>query len=106
MTNLCGLLWFDNDPQKDWRQKVKDAAARYKTKRWLVPNLCYVSHKDVGVEVGLQEQRFIEVLDGIAVYATLNTQPNNVWITYQPPAKESTAQPTNHSPQLQQVSLL
>lgn len=103
--DILGLLWFDNDPKKHWRQKVRDAAARYKNKKWLTANLCHVCPKDVGVEVGLQEQLFIEVLDGIEVYATSNTQPDNFWVTHIPKAQEKTTQLPNH-PTTQQLSLL
>ena len=47
--DILGLLWFDNDPKKHWRQKVRDAAARYKNKKWLTANLCHVCPKDVEV---------------------------------------------------------
>ncbi len=103
--DIFGLLWYDNDPKKSWRQKVKDTAERYKNKRWLVANLCHVCPKDVGVEVGLQEQRFVETLDGIEIYATGNTQPNNFWVTHIQKAQDKAVQPSDR-PTTQQLSLL
>lgn len=104
--NIFGLLWFDNNPKKDWRQKVKDAAARYKEKRWLVANLCHVSPQTIGVEVGLQEQKFIEVIDGIEVYATINTLPDNYWVTHRPTTQDQTTKPPTPQTAAQQLTLL
>lgn len=103
--DILGLLWYDNDPKKHWGQKVKDTAARYKNKRWLAANLCHVCPKDVGVEVGLQGQKFIEILDGIEIYATENTQPNNFWVTHIQKSPEKAVQPSDR-PTTQQLSLL
>ena len=37
-----GLLWFDDDPERDLAQKVRRAAQRYCRKFGRLPNVCYV----------------------------------------------------------------
>jgi hypothetical protein len=39
---MIGLLWFDDDPHRDLRQKVGSAARRYTEKFGRQPTLCYV----------------------------------------------------------------
>jgi hypothetical protein len=38
-----GLLWFDNDPNRELAAKVEDAARRYREKFGVAPDTCYVS---------------------------------------------------------------
>jgi hypothetical protein len=38
-----GLLWFDNDPNREMTHKVEDAARRYKERFGVAPNVCYVN---------------------------------------------------------------
>lgn len=37
-----GLLWFDDDPERDLAQKVGRAARHYRRKFGRLPNICYV----------------------------------------------------------------
>ena len=37
-----GLLWYDNDPGRNLRQKVSRAAQRYRKKFGRQPDVCYV----------------------------------------------------------------
>lgn len=37
-----GMLWFDDDPQKELEDKVLQAAAHYERKYGQLPNLCFV----------------------------------------------------------------
>ncbi len=39
---MIGLLWFDDDPRRDLKQKVADAAKRYAEKFGRPPTVCYV----------------------------------------------------------------
>ncbi len=39
---MIGLLWFDDDPKRDLKQKVGDAARRYTEKFGRQPTICYV----------------------------------------------------------------
>jgi hypothetical protein len=37
-----GLLWYDNDPDRDLAEKIGRAARRYRRKFGATPNVCYV----------------------------------------------------------------
>ncbi len=37
-----GMLWFDNDPERDLKTKVARAADYYRKKYGATPNLCFV----------------------------------------------------------------
>lgn len=39
---MIGLLWFDDDPNRDLEQKVGNAARRYTEKFGRQPTVCYV----------------------------------------------------------------
>lgn len=39
---MIGLLWFDDDPNRDLKQKVGNAARRYTEKFGRQPTVCYV----------------------------------------------------------------
>lgn len=39
---MVGLLWFDDDPNRDLRQKVGNAVQRYQEKFGRYPTVCYV----------------------------------------------------------------
>ncbi len=58
-----GLLWFDNDPNRELTAKVEDAARRYKEKFGAVPNTCYVNQG---------------ALNGGEIRLTLKVAPGNV----------------------------
>jgi hypothetical protein len=38
-----GLLWFDDDPRRQIEEKVTQAAARYRQKFGVAPDVCYVN---------------------------------------------------------------
>jgi hypothetical protein len=37
-----GLLWFDNNPNRDLTEKVRQAAARYQARLKQQPTVCYI----------------------------------------------------------------
>jgi hypothetical protein len=37
-----GLLWFDNNPNIDLAEKIKQAAARYRARMKQQPTVCYI----------------------------------------------------------------
>lgn len=37
-----GLLWYDDDPKRDLKEKVARAVERYRQKFGASPNVCYV----------------------------------------------------------------
>lgn len=39
---MVGILWFDDDPHRDLREKVGDAARRYAKRFGRHPTVCYV----------------------------------------------------------------
>jgi hypothetical protein len=86
MALLKGLLWFDNDPQKDWRQKVRDAAQAHLNKFWIKANVCYINPAAVQPEqdqvIDLREEFFVEEMDGIEVYTRRNTLRHHFYIGY------------------------
>jgi hypothetical protein len=43
-----GLLWFDNDPNRETARKVEDAARRYEERFGVAPNICYVNQATLG----------------------------------------------------------
>jgi hypothetical protein len=43
-----GLLWFDNDPNREMARKIEDAARRYKERFGVAPNICYVNQAALG----------------------------------------------------------
>jgi hypothetical protein len=73
---LKGLLWFDDDPKRDWRQKVQNAAQRHQEKFWVTADVCYVNPVTVGAAV----EGFVESVDGVDVYTRSNVLPNHFFI--------------------------
>ena len=52
-----GLLWYDDDPKRDFAEKVAQAARRYRKRFGVSPTVCYVhpsamSGDSTGQEVG------------------------------------------------------
>jgi hypothetical protein len=43
-----GLLWFDDDPQRELEQKVLRAATHYEHKYGRLPDLCFVHPSALG----------------------------------------------------------
>lgn len=41
-----GLLWFDNDPQRQMADKINRAATRYQIRFGRRPTTCYISSAD------------------------------------------------------------
>lgn len=72
-----GMLWFDNDPKLDLRNKVHKAAAYYTQKYGQEPNQCYVHPSmvlDQNSEAGT-----------ISVCSNSTVLPNHFWIGVQQP---------------------
>lgn len=42
-----GLLWFDDDPRREMAEKVRQAAARYRQKFGIAPEVCYVNDRAI-----------------------------------------------------------
>ena len=67
-----GLLWFDNNPSHNLADKVKHAAARYKTRMRCKPTICYVNVDDYSDKTSK--------VDGIALRPSITVRPNYLWI--------------------------
>lgn len=68
-----GLLWFDADSKKTLRQKVLDAATRYRVKYKMWPNLCYV-------HPSMLAGGDCTLIDGIRVTVLSTVLPHHFWI--------------------------
>jgi len=67
-----GLLWFDDDPRRRMEEKVEQAAARYRQKFGVAPNVCYVNDKALGqaeVRVG-----------SVSVLPASTVRPHHFWV--------------------------
>lgn len=69
-----GMLWFDNDPRSDLKQKVSRAATYFRDKYGQIPTLCHV-HPEA-IPEGEQEHQvgFVKILADRAML------PNYFWI--------------------------
>ncbi len=67
-----GMLWYDNDARQDLAQKVARAAAHYRVKYGVAPNLCYVN--PALLPQGPQ------VADGVQVRPARTVLPNHFWL--------------------------
>ena len=78
---MIGMLWFDNDEQRDLAAKVGRAAEYYREKYGKSPNLCFV-HLSQAPKEGR--------VDGIEVRGTRAVMSNHFWVgVEQEPAKAS-----------------
>jgi hypothetical protein len=72
-----GLLWHDNDTEKTWQQRVKEAAERYQQKFFIKANRCYVNGKTVDPRLIIFNSGvLVEEIDGIQVYLFDGILPN------------------------------
>ncbi|HIP87005.1 MAG TPA: hypothetical protein EYH27_01020 [Anaerolineales bacterium] len=71
-----GMLWFDNDPRRDLKEKVLRAAAHYERKYGHKPNVCFVhpSMLQGNGSEGTVKADGVEVRSGRAVL------PDHFWI--------------------------
>ena len=65
-----GMLYFDNDPNRDWLTKITGAARYYETKYGARPNLCFI-HPSSNVTGSV---------DGIEIKTSRSILPNHVWM--------------------------
>ncbi|PKN88166.1 MAG: hypothetical protein CVU46_01820 [Chloroflexi bacterium HGW-Chloroflexi-8] len=67
-----GMLWFDNDPQRNLIEKIHQAADYYQQKYGSQPTLCFVHPKlkDIVFEIGIN----MEVKFNLAI------SPDHIWI--------------------------
>jgi hypothetical protein len=69
-----GLLWFDDDPGRDLREKIGRAAKRYQKKFGSKPNVCYV-HPSL-----LEDNGNTEEVRGMQVASMTAVLPHHFWL--------------------------
>ena len=67
-----GLLWFDNNPNKDLSEKVKQAAEAYRARLQEQPTVCYISKTDISNKP--------EAVGKIVIKTATYVRPNYLWI--------------------------
>ena len=73
-----GMLWFDNDKERDLTAKVQRAVEYYRKKYGNVPNLCFVHPNMLPA---LKEDRGKKVMAGeVEVRSATTVLPNHLWI--------------------------
>ena len=81
MTTLPeGLLWFDNDKKRDWRQKVRDAVEAYKAKFWISPDVCYINPNTIEQDKIRLYDHYVETVDGIIVIGRHDVLPGHFFV--------------------------
>jgi len=67
-----GLLWFDDDPRRHIDEKVRLAAARYRQKFGVAPDVCYVNRRMIDrAELRIGDVRVVPVSTVL---------PNHFWV--------------------------
>jgi len=69
-----GMLWFDNDPKRDFVEKVQKAASYYQQKYQKEPNLCFV-HPSMVAKSGCKT-------NSIVICPSFTIQQNHFWIGF------------------------
>ncbi|HSM25339.1 MAG TPA: hypothetical protein VK856_10785 [Anaerolineaceae bacterium] len=67
-----GMIWFDNDPQKNIYEKIQTAIRYYQIKFGGQPTICFLSPK---LKDNLADTGF-----GIEVDYNLNLSPDHIWL--------------------------
>jgi hypothetical protein len=67
-----GMIWFDNDPQKNINEKIRNAIKYYQNKFGSQPTICYINPK-------LQE-KFLESEQEIEISFNNNLSPDYIWV--------------------------
>ena len=67
-----GLLWFDDDPRRRMDEKIRQAAARFRQKFGVAPDVCYVSEQ----AIDRAEMR----IDDVRVLPMSTVRPHHFWV--------------------------
>lgn len=73
-----GMLWFDNDKERDLNTKVMRAADYYKKKYGNVPNMCYVHPSMLPVSQEIENKK--RMAGNVEVRSAMTVLPNHFWI--------------------------
>ncbi len=67
-----GLLWFDNDPKRSLKEKIRRAASRYQDKFSQKPTICYINAADIDPD--------LEKVSNIRLHSARNVLRHHLWI--------------------------
>lgn len=67
-----GLLWFDNTPNRDLGEKIRQAAARYKLRLRREPTVCYINAGEFSTELAS--------VNGIEIKPAPYIRPHHFWL--------------------------
>lgn len=67
-----GLLWFDNDPTVQLKDKIQQAAQRYRLRLKRSPTVCYLNTEQFSSD--------LETVNGITVKPASYIRPHYLWI--------------------------
>ncbi|MFQ6100580.1 MAG: hypothetical protein ACE5OS_05020 [Anaerolineae bacterium] len=71
-----GLLWFDDDPRRELKEKVLRAAVHYERKYGQKPNLCFVHPSTFN---GNGKRRFVKA-GGVEIRPGRSVLPDHFWL--------------------------
>lgn len=85
-----GMLWFDNDPKADLAEKIKKAAAYYRQKYGVTPDICFLHPtmlpKNGSVEASTSPH---SPLPNVELRPSKSVMPNYLWIGVNPKSGEA-----------------
>ncbi|GAB4444820.1 MAG: hypothetical protein Kow0031_27280 [Anaerolineae bacterium] len=67
-----GLLWFDNDPTVQLKDKIQQAATRYRLRLKQKPTVCYLNAAQFSAD--------LESVNGITLKPVSYIRPHYLWI--------------------------
>ena len=73
-----GMLWFDNDKERDLSTKVMRAADYYRKKYGNVPNLCYVHPNMFPAQKEVESKKVMA--GNVEVRSAITVLPHHLWI--------------------------
>lgn len=83
-----GMLWFDNDPKADLAEKIRKAAAYYRQKYGVTPDICFLHPtmlpKNVSEATALRSP-----LPNVEIRTSKSVMPNYFWIGVNPKSGEA-----------------
>jgi hypothetical protein len=71
-----GLLWFDDDPQRELEQKVLRAATHYERKYGRSPDLCFVHPSALGGN----GRHPVKQAGGVEIRTGRSVLPHHFWL--------------------------
>lgn len=69
---VTGMIWFDNDPQKNINEKIHAAIRYYQNKFGNQPTICSLNPK--------LEELLVKPVTDIEVFYNPNLSPDHIWL--------------------------